>query len=42
MWYHHFRLEQGTDVPYNVNMTSFVATPGGSKILVTNWTCSRT
>lgn len=32
-WYHMFRLEQGTDVPYTVVMTPFVTTPGGSKDL---------
>jgi hypothetical protein len=32
-WYHVFRLEQGSDVPYTVVMTPFVTVPGGSKDL---------
>jgi hypothetical protein len=32
-WYHVFRLEQATDVPYSLVMTPFVPTPGGSKDL---------
>lgn len=32
-WYHLFYLQDGDDVPYNVNMTPFVNTPGGSQYL---------
>ena len=32
-WYHAFFLQNGDDVPYNVNMTPFVLTPGGSQYL---------
>ena len=30
MWYHYFRLENGNDVPYNVNMTPFAGLGPGS------------
>jgi Alginate export len=32
-WWHIFHLQNGGDVPYNANMTPFVATPGGSRYL---------
>lgn len=32
-WWHLFYLQDGRDVPYNVNMTPFVTTPGGSQYL---------
>ncbi len=34
LWWHIFHLQNGNDVPYNVNMTPFAgATPGGSSSL---------
>ena len=33
LWWHVFHLQNGNDVPYNVNGRPFVATPGGSRYL---------
>lgn len=30
LWYHYFRLQNGNDVPYNVNMTPFAGLTAGS------------
>ena len=32
-WHHVFFLQNGNDVPYNINMTPFVTTPGGKQYL---------
>lgn len=32
-WWHLMHLQNGADVPYNVNMSAYVATPGGSSYL---------
>ncbi len=33
LWYHIFYLQNGNDVPYNVNMTPFTTTRGGNQYL---------
>ncbi|MCE9552890.1 MAG: alginate export family protein [Planctomycetes bacterium] len=33
LWWHIFHLQNGNDVPYRINGTPFVTTPGGSRYL---------